>query len=187
MQPVDSRMQGYIWPIALLSLVLTAITDARTGYQFSLLAFYFFPVAFLAWHRGLAAGVLMSFLAAATWLVCDYVNGHVYVHEGIRYWNAFMRLMVFGVCSASYASLRKALQDREEIISELKLSLDQVKTLSGYLPTCPCCHRIRLDSGKWQGLEAYVSEQSRIEFVSVVCPECGPSQVPLPDRKKEKK
>ena len=170
-------MQRFVWPIALLLLLLTAITDARTGYQFSLLAFYFFPVALLAWHRGITAGLLMSFLAAVAWLVCDYLNGHVYIYEGIRYWNAFMRLVVFGICSTSYASLRKALQDREQIISELRLSLEHVKTLSGYLPTCPCCHRIRLDSGKWQGLEAYVSEQSRIEFVSVMCPECGVDHV----------
>lgn len=181
MQPVDSVVRRFVWPFALLLLLLTAVTDASTGYQFSLLAFYFFPVALLAWHRGIATGLLMSLFAAITWLICDYLNGHVYVYEGIRYWNAFMRLVVFGICSMSYASLRKALRDREQLIAELRTSLEHVKTLSGYLPTCPCCHRIRLDSGKWQGLESYVSEQSRIEFVSVVCPQCGENQVPPPN------
>ncbi len=187
MQPVDSAIQRFIWPIALLLLCLTAITDARTGYQFSLLAFYFFPVAVIAWYRGIAAGWWMSIFAAAAWLVCDYLNGHVYEYEGIRYWNAFMRLIVFGICGTSYASLRRALRDREQIITELRTSLEHVKTLSGYLPTCPCCHRIRLDSGKWQGLESYVSEQSRIEFVSVVCPQCGEIHVSDSEQNEEKK
>lgn len=176
-QPV-SFFRRHAWPIASLLLAVTAIVDSRSGYQLSLLAFYFVPVALLSWHQGVRDGLLMSLIAAITWFACDSFNGHTYDYEAIRYWNALMRLIVFSIGGYSYASLHKALKDREKVISELRTTLDQVKTLSGYLPTCPCCQRIRLDSGDWQGLESYVREQSRIEFISVICPHCGEEHVP---------
>ena len=47
-----------------------------------------------------------------------------------------------------------------------------VKQLSGLLPICSYCKRIRRDGDYWQQLEAYVSEHSEAEFSHGVCPTC---------------
>lgn len=55
---------------------------------------------------------------------------------------------------------------------ELQTTLDQVKTLSGLLPICASCKKIRDDSGYWQQVEVYLQEHSEAEFTHGFCPDC---------------
>lgn len=69
---------------------------------------------------------------------------------------------------------RKKLYDqREELIHELQNALAKVKTLSGFLPICSSCKKIRDDKGYWQQLEAYLGKHSGMEFSHSICPECS--------------
>lgn len=64
-------------------------------------------------------------------------------------------------------------QNLEQRVRELQLALDMVRQLSGLLPICSYCKRIRRDDGhSWQQLEAYLSEHSEAEFSHGICPEC---------------
>jgi DNA-binding response OmpR family regulator len=64
-------------------------------------------------------------------------------------------------------------QNLEQRVRELQAALDMVKQLSGLLPICSYCKRIRKDEGQyWQQLEAYLSEHSEAEFSHSVCPDC---------------
>jgi PAS domain S-box-containing protein len=68
---------------------------------------------------------------------------------------------------------RKRLEDeREKLITQLQDALSKVKTLSGMLPICSFCKRIRNDGGYWHQIEAYISEHSDAEFSHGLCPEC---------------
>jgi GAF domain-containing protein len=49
----------------------------------------------------------------------------------------------------------------------------RVKNLSGLLPICSGCKNIRNDSGYWQRVECYVSENSTAEFTHGMCPDCA--------------
>jgi DNA-binding response OmpR family regulator len=60
-------------------------------------------------------------------------------------------------------------------ISELQGALDEVKTLTGLLPICSYCKRIRDDGNYWQQLEGYISAHTGAEFSHGVCPECYPT------------
>lgn len=51
-------------------------------------------------------------------------------------------------------------------------ALSEVKTLSGMIPICSNCKKIRDDSGFYQQLEKYISEHSNAQFSHGVCPEC---------------
>ncbi|MDA8431501.1 MAG: hypothetical protein M0Z60_00905, partial [Nitrospiraceae bacterium] len=62
--------------------------------------------------------------------------------------------------------------EREMLIEELREALSNVKTLSGLLPICAWCKKIRDDSGYWRQVEAYVSEHSDAEFTHAICPHC---------------
>jgi hypothetical protein len=53
-----------------------------------------------------------------------------------------------------------------------------VKTLSGYLPICASCKKIRDDKGYWNQVEAYISEHSEIEFSHGLCPDCAKKLYP---------
>ena len=48
----------------------------------------------------------------------------------------------------------------------------QQKTLSGLLPICSHCKRIRDDAGYWSQVESYVSKYSEAEFSHSLCPSC---------------
>jgi phosphoserine phosphatase RsbU/P len=71
---------------------------------------------------------------------------------------------------ARIATLQQSLEQR---VRELQSALDMVKQLSGLLPICSYCKRIRKDDGEfWQHLETYLSEHSEAEFSHGVCPDC---------------
>jgi response regulator RpfG family c-di-GMP phosphodiesterase len=55
---------------------------------------------------------------------------------------------------------------------ELQKALAQIKTLSGLLPICASCKKIRDDQGYWTQLEHYISEHSEAVFTHGCCPEC---------------
>jgi hypothetical protein len=47
-----------------------------------------------------------------------------------------------------------------------------VKVLSGLLPICSYCKRIRDDNDYWQQLESYVSVHTDAQFSHGICPTC---------------
>jgi two-component system, cell cycle sensor histidine kinase and response regulator CckA len=69
---------------------------------------------------------------------------------------------------------RKRLEeDRERLIHDLQGALLKVKTLSGLVPICASCKKIRDDKGFWNQIESYISEHSTAEFSHSICPECA--------------
>jgi phosphoserine phosphatase RsbU/P len=71
---------------------------------------------------------------------------------------------------ARIAGLQLSLSQR---VTELQNALRMVKQLSGLLPICSYCKRIRRRDGhSWQQLETYLSEHSEAEFSHGVCPDC---------------
>jgi PAS domain-containing protein len=63
--------------------------------------------------------------------------------------------------------------EREKLISELRTALTKVKTLSGLLPICSYCKKIRDDKGYWNQIEAYIRDRSEAEFSHSICQECA--------------
>ena len=70
---------------------------------------------------------------------------------------------------ARIVALHQSLSSR---VTELQNALTTVKQLSGLLPICSYCKKIRRDDNYWQQLETYLSEHSEAEFSHGVCPEC---------------
>jgi phosphoserine phosphatase RsbU/P len=54
----------------------------------------------------------------------------------------------------------------------LRLALDQIKTLSGIVPICANCKKIRDDRGYWNQVEVYVRDHTDAKFTHGICPEC---------------
>jgi len=69
--------------------------------------------------------------------------------------------------------LSSLLSVRGQLVDELKAALSKVKLLSGLLPICASCKKIRDGQGHWQHLETYLHEHSEAEFSHGICPDCG--------------
>lgn len=57
-------------------------------------------------------------------------------------------------------------------VDELQRALDEIKTLSGFLPICASCKKIRDDRGYWQAVEQFIEEHSQAQFSHGICPDC---------------
>nr|MDA3791933.1 hypothetical protein [Desulfobacula sp.] len=64
-------------------------------------------------------------------------------------------------------------KERESIIVKLQNSLAEIKTLSGLLPICASCKKIRDDKGYWNQIEGYIQKHSDAQFSHGMCPECS--------------
>jgi hypothetical protein len=67
---------------------------------------------------------------------------------------------------------KRAEKERERLIRELQDTLAKVKQLSGMLPICSSCKKIRNDKGYWSQVEVYIRDNSEAEFTHGICPEC---------------
>jgi response regulator RpfG family c-di-GMP phosphodiesterase len=68
--------------------------------------------------------------------------------------------------------LRRLSEELRRQNEELQAALERIKTLSGLLPICAGCKRIRDDQGYWQQVELYIQDHSEIRFSHGLCPEC---------------
>ncbi len=84
-------------------------------------------------------------------------------------------------------TLRNAEKEREKLIDELQKALIEVRKLSGLLPICSFCKKIRDDRGYWSQLESYISDRSEARFSHGLCPECINTHYPDHANKVEKK
>jgi PAS domain S-box-containing protein len=68
---------------------------------------------------------------------------------------------------------QQAAREREQLIQQLQEALGNVKTLSGLLPICAACKKIRDDKGYWSSVESYVQQHSDARFTHGFCPDCA--------------
>ncbi len=79
----------------------------------------------------------------------------------------------------------QAEEEKRELIDTLEKTLSEVKTLSGLLPICAACKKIRDDRGYWKQIESYLSEHSNAVFSHSICPECSRKLYPELDEPDE--
>jgi DNA-binding response OmpR family regulator len=88
-----------------------------------------------------------------------YISRPVSNRELLSRINAMVRILV-------------AERERDRLITELQAALAKIKTLSGFLPICSYCKKIRDDRGYWNQIEAYIRDHSEAEFSHGICPDC---------------
>jgi PAS domain S-box-containing protein len=67
---------------------------------------------------------------------------------------------------------KQAESEREKLIHTLQDALHNVKLLSGLVPICASCKKIRDDKGYWNQIELYIEDHSEALFSHGICPEC---------------
>jgi PAS domain S-box-containing protein len=85
--------------------------------------------------------------------------------------------------SVDITERRQAEKEREQLIHELQESAQKVKTLSGLLPLCASCKKIRNDEGYWEQMEIFIRDRSEADFSHGLCPDCAAALYPEMSRK----
>ncbi len=67
---------------------------------------------------------------------------------------------------------RRIREEREKLLYELQQAMSKVKVLSGLIPICANCKKIRDDKGYWNHLEVYIRTHSEADFTHGICPAC---------------
>lgn len=88
---------------------------------------------------------------------------------------SFILIWLIGLCGILLATyyLLRAEKKKESLILKLESSLDEVKKLSGMLPICSSCKKVRDDTGYWNQIENYISSHSDAQFSHSICPHCA--------------
>ena len=69
-------------------------------------------------------------------------------------------------------------RERDQVIAELQEAMTQIKVLTGLLPTCASCKKIRDAEGKWVQMESYIQNHSDARFTHGICPTCAKELYP---------
>ena len=83
-------------------------------------------------------------------------------------WGYFIGGLLFMILAASLLAVYV-----EEIKDKLNAKIDQIKVLTGLLPICANCKKIRDDQGYWNQIESYIQEHSDARFSHGICPDCA--------------
>ena len=80
--------------------------------------------------------------------------------------------------SLEISQRQRAEEERNKTIFNLQEALADVKTLSGLLPICASCKKIRDDTGYWNQIESYIRDHSEVDFTHSICPQCAKELYP---------
>jgi ligand-binding sensor domain-containing protein len=90
-----------------------------------------------------------------------------------KWFPVLLLLLLTGLAAGGYQLRIQRLQAHErELQRRVDEAMAQVKILSGLLPICSSCKKIRDDKGYWNQIEIYLKRYSDIEFSHGVCPDC---------------
>jgi hypothetical protein len=93
--------------------------------------------------------------------------------------NISILLVLGGVFLSAFIALftvRHVLKIEKALLNEkneLQKALSEIKTLSGLLPICASCKKIRDDRGYWNQIESYIRDHTEAEFSHSLCPICA--------------
>jgi len=83
------------------------------------------------------------------------------------------------ICTSKNITKRKLAEDAlKKERDKLMKALKEIKTLSGLLPICASCKKIRDDKGYWNQMEGYIQQHSDAQFSHGMCPDCAKKMYP---------
>lgn len=159
-----ATLEKYLYKKPKSAILLSALAldlfigylDYLAGYEVHLNIFYLIPILLTAWFAGKRAGVIMTIICISTIAIAYLFGGEFNFHHWhlIR-WNIFLIEGFFLIITFLSVQIKGDIVERKKIIQDLRYALANVKTLSGLLPMCTSCKKIRDDKGYWTQVETY--------------------------------
>ncbi len=146
----------------ILAAILVLFLDYLTGKNIEFPILYALPVGIAAWN-------LKKPMAYASSIILPLTRaGFLYLWNDIQTVPVVLintSIIVFALLAYAYLISKTALQ---------KKSLEKkVKILTGILPICSGCLKIRNEKGEYERIEKYVSEHSEAQFSHGLCRDCA--------------
>jgi hypothetical protein len=170
-QWVGERSRPTTFWLSCASLVAIMASDYFTGVEVNFTLFYLVPVFFVTWSIDRRSGIFASLWCALGWGFVDYL-GRPEFRVGPALWNAWIQFGLFVTFSFVLTWIKSALLEQNKLNTELQAALAEVQSLSGLLPMCAWCRKIREEDGEWVSLETYVADHSGADFTHGICPTC---------------
>lgn len=198
------RVNAFLFALLLLYMLKIggqAGSKALWMFTFPLIAFFM-----LGKNEGLAwVGAIFALAVGLLWMLFGLFSVYEYPEQfkirfvtsfsvvaAIAYWFEYLRHQYRSgmererqALQEEQALLRQQVEEREKtekenalLIQQLQQALSKVKLLSGFLPICASCKKIRDDKGYWNQVEFYIKEHSEAEFSHGICPECAKKLYP---------
>ncbi len=156
------NFEGKVFQLLLASIICTIISELAftfyvSNYGFSNLVGHYFKIFsfFLIYQALIKTAVEKPF--ELIFLELDRVNQGLKQEIEIR---------------------SKIQQENEKLIESLCQATAEIKTLTGLLPTCASCKKIRNSSGEWEQMESYIQKHSEAKFSHGLCLECAKKLYP---------
>lgn len=152
-----------------------------------------FAIAFLILRRpvrptSLFYGVIGSMLALGGAIILGRGMWSLYESQYHLFWDSPVQLIFFvsvvvlqlgenlAFIMLNSERLENELHEAEAVlkvtVEKLQQALAEIKTLSGFVPICSSCKKIRDDQGYWQAVEEFIQERSQAKFSHGICPDC---------------
>ena len=80
---------------------------------------------------------------------------------------------LFIAAMVDITDMKAAEEAQKKLIAELETAMSEIKTLTGLIPICASCKKIRDDQGYWQAVEVYIRDRTDAEFSHGICPDCA--------------
>jgi|GEM_PF-1328648 len=192
------RFNSGLFALLILFMLLIGGEDGSKSlwmYTFPLIAFFLFGKnEGLAWSGGILATAILIL-----YMPLEYFNGYKYPQQfkirfvttylivsTVTYWFEYFRQRYREGMEIEQAMLgqehrrpeheikerKKTEKENRLLIDRLRAALEEVETLSGLIPICSNCHKIRDDDGYWNHLEIFFQQRSQATFSHGICPEC---------------
>jgi len=167
-----TKSKSFLLVFNIATLLAVGLLDYLTGIEIVMAPFYLIPISCAAWFGSRTYGLILSVLSVLTIAAASFMAGNKFSHLLIDVWNLLMYFGFFSIFTIVLAILKKDIDERRRLIAELQQTLGEVKQLSGLLPVCASCKKIRDDNGDWKQMESYFSDHSEVLFSHGICPEC---------------
>jgi len=95
------------------------------------------------------------------------------VFAGKKRYITSSRMQILDMLISTYEAAVIKNRDLERINKELREANERIRTLSGLIPICSVCKKIRKDDGYWEQLEKFITEHSEAVFSHGYCPDCA--------------
>lgn len=112
---IQAQPANLIIAAALLLIVAVSLLDYATGTQISFLPFYMLPVALVTWYVGRRAGLLVTALSMAAWMIAYAAVAPLHLNTPDAYWNLIIRSGVFLIVAVGLAEMKRALDSEKDL------------------------------------------------------------------------
>jgi K+-sensing histidine kinase KdpD len=148
-----------VWILLLACVVLLADYFSGPALHFPIL--YLVPIMLAAWYSGLPLALFLALLMPCSRLyfvtIWNEPQSETYLAA-----NTVVRIGVMVLLAVL----------TERVARQTRLLSRKVEQLTGLLPICAFCKKIRSGNDEWVQIERYISDHSQAEFSHGYCPEC---------------